>query len=45
MRAVRFGAPIVALAETDLVQSKTVLQIGVAPNRKDILMTCPGGAS
>jgi hypothetical protein len=38
----RFGAPVVDLTEADLVRPGTVFQIGVAPNRIDILTSIDG---
>jgi hypothetical protein len=40
----RFGAPIGGLTETDLLRAGTVFQIGVAPNRVDILTSIDGVA-
>lgn len=39
-----FGAPLVDLCEADLVRSGTVFQIGVVPNRIDILTEISGVA-
>jgi hypothetical protein len=38
----RFGAPLASLGEADLVQAGTVFQIGVAPNRIDLLTSIDG---
>ena len=43
MRAlVAFGAPLMGLTEADLVTPRTVFQIGVAPERIDILTSVSG---
>ena len=39
---VEFGAPLRDLTEADLCNPKMVYQIGVAPNRVDIMMGVPG---
>jgi hypothetical protein len=38
----RFGAPLAELTELDLIRPGTVFQIGVAPNRIDILTSIDG---
>ena len=38
----RFGAPLADLTEGDLVRPDTVFQIGVAPNRIDLLTSIDG---
>ena len=38
----RFGAPLADLSEADLVRPGTVFQVGVAPNRIDVLSSIDG---
>jgi hypothetical protein len=38
----QFGAPISTLSEDDLVDPDVVFQIGLSPNRIDILSSIPG---
>ena len=38
----RFGAPLASLRETDILESDTIFQIGVAPRRIDIITGVSG---